>query len=63
MAAAFARCTLIVTLDGQTVLIEALVLWKGFSGGTPYITVGAAHLPGPSQPWSIRMDSVTMDIR
>jgi hypothetical protein len=52
---------LVVTLDGKAVLTEALTLWKNFTGGTPFITVGAGYVPGPTQPWSIRMDSLTVD--
>lgn len=54
---------LVVSLDGKAVLTEALTLWKGFTDGKPYITVGAGYVPGPTQPWSIRMDNVTLDLR
>lgn len=52
---------LVVSLDGKAVLTEALTLWKGFTDGKPYITVGAGYVPGPTQPWSIRMDNVTLE--
>lgn len=54
---------LVVTIDGQPVLTEALTLWKNLTGGKPYITVGAGYVPGPTQPWSIRMDSLTLDVQ
>jgi hypothetical protein len=54
---------LVVTLDGKVVLTEALVLWKNFTSGKPYLVIGAGYVPGPTQPWAIRMDGVTMDMR
>jgi hypothetical protein len=54
---------LVVTIDGQAVVTEALTLWKNLTGGKPFVTVGAGYVPGPSQPWSIRMDSLTLDLK
>ncbi len=51
----------VVMLDGNVVATTALTLWTGFSGSKPYITLRAGYVPGPTQPWSIRIDSVTMD--
>lgn len=54
---------LLVTLDGQTVVSAALGLWTGITGGTPYITIGSAYIAGPSAPWAIRIDSLTVDMK
>ena len=52
-----------MTLDGQTVVSTALGLWTGITGGTPYITIGSAYIAGPSAPWSIRIDSLIVDMK
>jgi len=54
---------LLVTLDGQPVASTPLGLWAGITGGTPYITIGSAYIAGPSAPWAIRIDSLTVDMK
>jgi len=50
-------------LDGQPVASTPLGLWAGITGGTPYITIGSAYIAGPSAPWAIRIDSLTVDMK